>query len=101
MSISSQKLLRNTSETFDDLKDSAVVSETDNEEFITERSITSMSNECLPDPSNIDIPDTHSGKYFLLFLSSPIACVACERTELLRTEISVRRRFFCCPSKLF
>ena len=67
MSISSQKLLRNTSETFDDLKDSAVVSETDNEEFITERSMTSMSNECLPDPSNIDIPDTHSGKYFLLF----------------------------------
>ena len=67
MSISSQKLLRNTSETFDDLKDSAVVSETENEEVITERSMTSMSNECLPDPSNIDIPDTHSGKYFLLF----------------------------------
>ena len=66
MSISSQKLLRNTSETFDDLKDSAVVSETENEEVITERSMTSMSNECLPDPSNIDIPDTHSGKYFLL-----------------------------------
>ena len=67
MSISSQKLLRNTSETFDDLKDSAVVSETENEEVITERSMTSMSNECLPDPSNIDIPDTHSGKYFLFF----------------------------------
>ena len=66
MSISSQKLLRNTSETFDDLKDSAVVSETENEEVITERSMTSMSNECLPDPSNIDIPDTHSGKYLLL-----------------------------------
>ena len=62
--MSSQKLLRNTSETFDDLKDSAVVSETENEEVITERSMTSMSNECLPDPSNIDIPDTHSGKYF-------------------------------------
>ena len=28
------------------------------------------------------------------FLSSPIACVACERTELLETEITVRRRFF-------
>ena len=35
-----------------------------------------------------------------LFLSSPIECVACERTELLRTEIGGgRRRFF--ASKLF
>ena len=37
------------------------------------------------------------------FLSSPIACVACELTELLRTEISGggRRCRFCCASKLF
>ena len=36
------------------------------------------------------------------FLSSPIACVACERTELLRTEIAGGRLFFfCCASKLF
>ena len=30
----------------------------------------------------------------MIFLSSPIACVACERTELLRTEI--HGRFFFC-----
>ena len=30
---------------------------------------------------------TGSFDLFLLFLSSPIACVACERTELLKTEI--------------
>ena len=37
----------------------------------------------------------------VLFLSSPIACVACERTELLRTEITLRRRRRRRPSKLF
>ena len=87
MSISSQKLLRNTSETFDDLKDSAVVSETENEEVITERSMTSMSNECLPDPSNIDIPDTHSGKYFLLF--SDIQSNLAIRNFLVALEFSL------------
>ena len=66
MSISSQNLLRNTSETLDDLKDSAVVSETEIEDAITERPITSMSNECLPDPTNLDIPDSHPGEYFFL-----------------------------------
>ena len=35
------------------------------------------------------------------FLSSPIACVACERPELLKTEITGGRRRFCCASKLF
>ena len=35
----------------------------------------------------------------VIFLSSPIACVACERTELLRTEIGGRCFFF--ASKLF
>ena len=51
-------MLRNVSETLDDLKDSAVPTESDNEENTNfERPMTSMSNECLPDPSNIDIPD--------------------------------------------
>ena len=49
-------MLRNVSETLDDLKDSAVPTESDIEEN-SERPMTSMSNECLPDPSNIDIPD--------------------------------------------
>ena len=30
----------------------------------------------------------------MIFLSSPIACVACERTELLRTEIGGGGRHF-------
>ena len=40
---------------------------------------------------------------FINFLSSPIACVACERLELLRTEISVFFRPFgtSSQSKLF
>ena len=52
------------SETLDDLKDSAVVSETDTEDITTapERPMTSMSNECLPDPSNLEIPDMRMGK---------------------------------------
>ena len=33
------------------------------------------------------------------FLSSPIACVACERTELLRTEITGGGRRFCLFSE--
>ena len=37
------------------------------------------------------------------FLSSPIACVACEQLELLKTEITLRRRRRRRrrPSKLF
>ena len=38
---------------------------------------------------------------YLEFLSSPIARAACERTELLRTEITLRRRRRRRPSKLF
>ena len=37
------------------------------------------------------------GKVYM-FLSSPIACVACERTELLKTEIDGRFFWWLCLS---
>ena len=58
---SSQNLMKNVSVTLDDLKDSAAETDTDELTQLPDpeinRSSTSMSNECLPDPSEIDIPD--------------------------------------------